>query len=160
MELRFAPRGHIEIDDARIIFRNFRGEGDKYNRAGDRNFAVVIPDELAEELKNDVNRYGAGWNVRIRNVEEPFYYLPVKVKFSDYGPVIKLVKNGRLIDLDESTVGQLDRIEIARVDLVIRPYDDTMNGNPFRSAYLQKMYITQHVDRLEERYAEMEYPQE
>ena len=61
MELTFAPRGILQIDDARIIYRNFRGEGGKFNREGDRYFAVVIPkQELADELLN------RGWNVKIK----------------------------------------------------------------------------------------------
>ena len=85
MELTFAPRGILQIDDARIIYRNFSGTASKYNREGDRNFSVVIPtQEMADELIK------AGWNVRIKppreDGDEPFMYLPVKIKFIDRWP--------------------------------------------------------------------------
>ena len=88
MELTFAPRNVLQINNARICFRNFRGEETMYNAKGNRNFALIIPDEeMAEALKNDVNQYGAGWNVKIKapreEGESPFMYLPIKIKYTD-----------------------------------------------------------------------------
>ena len=45
MHVTFAPRGILQIDDARIAYKNFEGRGDKYNRQGDRNFVLIIPEE-------------------------------------------------------------------------------------------------------------------
>lgn len=165
MELRFAPRRVVEMDDVRLCFRNFRGEGSKFNKPGDRNFAVIIPnEEIAEALQDDTNQYGVGWNVKIRppreEGDEPFIYLPIKLKFNDRGPKIYLVSGGNRVKLNEDTVGMLDEIDILSVDLDIRPYDDEINGKAFRAAYLQGMVVTQNLDRFESRFAAEEYPEE
>ena len=153
MEITFAPRGILQIDDARIIFRNFSGEPSKYNREGDRNFAVVIPNsDLAERLSED------GWNVKINDPREegddPFIYLPVKVKFNDRGPNVYLISGGKRNKLDEETVGILDDIDIRSVSMDIRPYDWEVNGKTGRAAYLQSIEVVQEIDRFAARYAE------
>ena len=165
MEIRFKDRNIIEINDARIIFRNFEGRADKFNHEGNRNFAVVIPNqELADKLINDVNEYGVGWNVKVREArdedEDDFRYLSVKVKFNNRGPAVYLETAGRLNKLDEESVGLLDNIDIASVDMDLRPYDDIINGKPFRTAYLQAIRVTQNIDRFAARYAEEESPEE
>lgn len=160
MEIKFKERNIVEINEARIVFRNFEGRPDKYNREGDRNFAVVIPNrELAEMLINDVNDYGVGWNVKIRDgrqeEDDEFIYLPVKIKFNNRGPAVYLKTGDNLNRLDEESIGILDNIDIANVDMDIRPYDDEINGKPFRTAYLQSICITQNIDRFAARYGEM-----
>ena len=166
MHINFRERNIVEINDARIIFRNFEGRGDKFNREGDRNFAVVIPNrEIADALINDTNEYGVGWNVKINEPQEegddPFIFLKIKVpKFTNRGPAIYLKTGDRLNRLDEESVGMLDDIDIASVDMDIRPYDDVISGKPFRAAYLVSICITQNIDRFAARYASEESPEE
>lgn len=165
MELTFAPKGILQIDDARIIWRNFSGRGDKYNREGDRHFTLVIPNEdIANALANDTNRYGAGWNVKTKPPREegdsPFMTMKVKVKFNDRGPQIYLKTGKRVNRISEDMVSMLDDIDISSVSLDVRPYDDEINGKPFRAAYLQSMEITQEIDRFAARFAEEESPED
>lgn len=151
MHLTFAPRDILQIDDARITYRNFSGVGSKFNREGDRNFAVIIPDqEVADALVE------AGWNVKIKPPREegdtPFMYLPVKIKFNDRGPNVYLKTGSRLNELDEESIDVLDNVDILCVDLDIRPYDWDVNGKTGRTAYLQSIRVTQQVDRFAEQY--------
>ena len=162
MKINFASRGVVQIDEARIIYRNFAGAPSKFNREGDRNFAVVIEDQdIAEALTEK------GWNVKIKppreEGDEPFMFLPVKVKFNDRGPRVYLQNSlgGRnRVTLDEDTVGILDNVDITNVDLDIRPYDWDVQGKTGRTAYLQSICVTQEVDRFLDRYAEQEPPEE
>ena len=159
MELTFAPKGILQIDDARIVYRNFSGLASKYNREGDRNFAIVIPtQEMADALIKK------GWNVRIKppreDGDDPFMYLPVKVKFNDKGPNAYLISANRRSALNENTIGCLDDVEINCVNLDIRPYDWVVNGKEGRTAYLQAIEVTQNIDRFAARYAEEEAPEE
>ena len=162
MKINFAARGVVQIDDARIIYRNFAGAPSKFNREGDRNFAVVIEDQdIAEALTEK------GWNVKIKppreEGDEPFMFLPVKVKFNERGPRVDLQNSlgGRnRVTLDEDTVGILDNVDITNVDLDIRPYDWDVQGKTGRTAYLQSICVTQEVDRFLDRYAEQESPEE
>lgn len=149
------PRGNrlLQIDDARIIFRNFEGRPDQFTREGDRSFSLMIPNqEIAEALMEDKNEFGVGWNVKIKEPrdegDEPFRHLKVKVKFNGRGPNIYLVNGGIKRQLDEESVAMLDDIDIDHVDLDIRPYDDEGRFGPFRAAYLQNMQVYMRSNRF------------
>lgn len=164
MKLTFAPRGVIQVEEARLIFNNFAGRGSMYNREGDRNFCLRIPtQEMADELINE------GFNVKIKDPreegEEPFIYLKVNVKIHPHGheferlnPQAYLVTNGRKVELDGDSIGMIDDIDILKVDLQFTGSDWTVNGRSGRSAYLKKIYVTQNIDDLDARYAEEEFP--
>lgn len=161
MELTILKNGLLQIDNARIIFRNFSGRPSKFNKEGDRNFSLVIPsEEIADVLVNNVNDMGIGWNVRIKNAteegEQPFMHMKVKIKFNGKGPNVYLVSGSNRTKLDEESISILDNIDISSVDLDIRPYDGEVNGKPFRSAYLQSMEVVQEIDRFAARFVENE----
>lgn len=157
-----APRGILQIDDARLVYRNFSGMGSKFNREGDRNFAVVIPDEETKDaLINE------GYNVKVKPPRDeddaPFMYLPVKIKFNDRGPNVYLSTGhtgGNQLRLDEESISCLDVTDILQVDLDVRPYDWEVNGMSGRTAYLQSMHVVQQIDRFAARFADEEYPEE
>ena len=151
MEITFAPRGILQIDDAKIVYRNFSGLGSKFNREGDRNFAIVIPDQETEDALR-----AEGWNVKVKPPrdpdDEPFRTLAVKVKFNDRGPKAYLKSGDNLVELDEESISALDDVDIRSVDLDIRPYDWEVNGQNGRTAYLQSIHVVQEIDRFAARY--------
>lgn len=147
----------VIMEGVRIIFRNFSGKEGQYNREGDRNFAVLLDEKTAEVLATD------GWNVKMlkpRDDDEdntpPQAYLPVAVNFRGRPPRIVMITSHNRTTLDENQVETLDWVDILNVDLIVRPYEWTVNGKSGIKAYLQSMYITIEEDPLEAKYSERE----
>lgn len=142
----------LSIENAKIIFRNFEGREDRFNRAGNRNFSVIIEDkEEALRLIND------DWNLKVLKPRDPdesiAYYLPVTVNMEG-NTSVKLITNKNINTLDADTVSQLDYIEIDTVDLILRPYDWEVNGKSGRKAYLKTAYVTMVEDEFADKYAD------
>lgn len=144
---------NVSFADVRICFRNFSGKPNQYNREGARNFCMIFNDPAqAIAMQSD------GWNVKQMKPhdddENPPYYMPVKVNFEGrYPPKIVMITSRGQTILDETTVSMLDVAEIARVDLIVRPY----TWEPGRiTAYAKAMYVTIIEDEFERRYAAME----
>ena len=151
-----ADKSTVMFEDAEIIFKNFAGREGQYNVAGNRNFAVIIPDEkTAQDLIK------IGWNVKYLKAreegDEETPYLPVAVKFEGRPPNVVMITSRARTKLDADTIEALDYADISKVDLVVNPFDWNANGKSGTKAYLKTMFVTINEDELERKYA-MEEP--
>jgi hypothetical protein len=150
----------VVLENVKITLRNFAGKEGLYNREGDRNFAVLLDDDLAEAMAQD------GWNVSYfkpkPGEEHRQAFLEVAVNFKTKGrpPRVTLVTSSGRSNLTEDDIEILDWVDIINVDLIIRPYNWNVSGRSGIRAYLQSLYVTIHEDPLELKYAAYEQREE
>lgn len=148
--------GTVLMEGVRIIFRNFSGKEGKYNREGDRNFAVLLDDETANAMAGD------NWNVKWlqpRNEDEeetPQAYLPVSLSYKGRPPRVVVITSRGRTNLDDTQVEMLDWATIVNVDLIVRPYEWLVNGKTGIKAYCQSIYVTIEEDELERKYGDLD----
>lgn len=148
----------VMMEGVRIIFRNFEGKEGPYNKQGERNFAVLLPEPIAEIMAAD------GWNVKwlkpredeTEEVEADQPYLPVSLRYDVFPPHVVLVTSRNRTVLDESQVEMLDYSDIINVDLIVRPHNWNVNGKTGIKAYVKTMFVTIEEDALVRKYAELE----
>jgi hypothetical protein len=149
MEAIITKNGEIEIRGAHIARRNFRGEERRFggkimNSAGNRNFLLILPDDMVGDLIAD------GWNVKqFKPAEDGTpgdYFVQVKVGFNYKPPTCWLVtdKGDSKVrtKLDEDSIGELDFADIVDLKLLVKPVRrvDEYNGQERVTAYLKTLY--------------------
>lgn len=141
------------INDAHLVFRNFEGAEGQYNKKGDRNFAILLAEQDAKTLAED------GWNVKMMKPREddenpePRPYIQVSVSYKGRPPRVVVITSAGRTNLTEDTVETLDWAEFSLVDVILRPYNWTVNGASGTKAYLKTLFATVEEDELERRYS-------
>ena len=141
---------NLILEDVVIAFRNFEGKEDTYNRAGDRNFAILLDEDRAAQMERD------GWNVKyLREREEGDgrqAYIQVAVSYKARPPKIGMVTSKGLTYLGESEVEMLDWVDIEVADVTLNPYEWAVNGKTGVKAYLQTLFIKIEEDYLQQKW--------
>lgn len=135
------------LEDVTIAFRNFAGKEDVYNRAGDRNFAILLDEQTAQDMEQD------GWNVKhLREREEgdgQQAYIQVAVSYKNRPPKICMITSKGMTYLGEAEVELLDWADIETADVTLNPYEWVVNGKSGVKAYLQALYVKIEEDYLQ-----------
>lgn len=157
----------LDIENARVLFKNFSGAKSEWNRNGTRSVDIIIEDaDVARMLAED------GWNIKQTKVrdegDEPEYYVNIILNFESAfgGPdvTLRLVdSDGNLVNrvkLDENTVSSLDKLKILFADVRINPHEWEMGGRSGIKGYVDTMIVTARQDPFMAKYAEEEFPTE
>lgn len=144
----------ITLEGVEILFRNFSGKQTQMNAAGDRNFCVLLPENVATKLRRE------GWNVKTLKAreegdeEKPF--IKVKVNFGGARPprITMITSRGRT-NITEDLVDMLDWVDVTNVDLIINPYHWVMPGKTGVNAYLNSLFVTIEENALDLKYADV-----
>lgn len=134
-----AKKPNITIEDAQIAFRNFTGKEDKYNRAGDRNFVIILRPEDEARLLDE------GWNVKYLKARDegdaPQPYIQVAVAYGTRPPKMVMVTSKNLTYMAESDIEMLDWVDIETADVTMNPYEWDVNGKSGVKAYAATVVI-------------------
>lgn len=151
----------VTVEDARLIFKNFAGEEDQYNRKGNRNFGVTLDPEDATELEK------LGWNIKwpkprenAEEGDEPLRpHINVTAKYDGPRPprIFMITNRGRKrTELEEEMVDMLDYADMETVDLIFSAYHWSLpSGSSGIKAYLKTMYVHIREDELDLKYADI-----
>jgi hypothetical protein len=147
------PRNEtVLLENVRIVQRNFAGKEGPYNNEGERNFLVLLDDEIADQMLED------GWLIKRFKVEDENgdrqAFLQVKVFYGLYPPRINMITARGRTPIHEDEIELLDWVDIRSVDVVLRPNNWSINGKTGKKAYLKTMYITIEEDPLDSKYAD------
>jgi hypothetical protein len=141
----------LTIEEARLIFKNFAGREQKFNREGDRNFCVVLEPDQAEAMLED------GWNVNYLKPREDEEvgtpYMQVAVSYRNRPPKIVVITSRARTNYTEDMVETLDYADIKYADLIINPYHWSNDSGSGVKAYLKTMFVHIAEDELERKYA-------
>lgn len=148
-------QNNLELENCTIGrggFRNFAGEKSQFNPQGKRTFVVLLDEATGHQLEDE------GWHIRWREPrdeeDDRMAMLTVECRFGDYPPKVLLISGNNRTLLDESNIAILDTADIARCDLIVRPYNWDVNGNSGTKAYVRSMYVTLQDDDFGGRYRE------
>lgn len=139
----------IMLEDTNFIYNtNFSGDPERDRFGSDaRKANIIIPTE-----EQALRMMDEGYNVRRTSPSEgeeegfnPTYFVSASLNYdTKWPPKVYLVSdNAEPRELDEQSVGILDKCYIKNVNAVLNPYYNARTG--LKSLYVRTMYVEQDI---------------
>lgn len=151
-----ANNATVLFENADVAFLNFRGAEGRYNREGDRNFCIILPEEQAMAMADD------GWNIKRlkpredEEIGKPYLQITVGFKINPPKIIVRGDTSKRMTQHGEETCAVVDDLDIVNFDCMVRARHWEVNGDTGVKAYLKSAYITIEEDFLDLKYAAMD----
>ena len=147
------PTDKVELENVRLIFRNFEGREDAFNPRGQRSTKVVLTPEQYQQLA------ALGYNVKLKESrfedQDPQPQIEVFLRFDIMPPnVWQVTSRGKTL-LNANNIAVLDTANILNVDMIIRPYDWESPQGTGRKAMLADIWVTIEESRFDLKYADL-----
>ena len=149
-----------EVPGSDLWWRNMQGAASDFTPAGTRSFAIAIDDELADRLESE------GWTCishKPRDKNDPDSPLlarfKIKMNFNTANPPLVYIassdgKRRTQVDVQYLDDQNIDRRGIEWCDIAVNPYNRTVNGKDWCSAYLSEITIKLKEGAFDYKYAE------
>ena len=138
-----------KIENAPVKYRNFAGVKTQYNREGDSNFVIILDEEVAKNMMDDVDEQGIGWYIKPVEFDTGKIEYQLKLRLGDgryKDPDVFVVgEDGRPIPFNRGQWPRLDKstITISFVDVVFHQSRKTFEyqGKEYYSAYVDEVFV-------------------
>lgn len=147
---------NVLFEGVRIGYTNFKGEPTRVNpKGGTIDFVIFISDlDFADQLSKD------GWNIKFPKPNPDIApeddtrlpYLPVEVSYRNYPPRIVLITSNGHQNLDENSIGILQAVRYANIDVIVSPYTWSGAFGSGVKAYCRELYVTATDEGLATKY--------
>jgi len=146
----------VELEDVKVkwAFSHFDGREDTFNAQGEHNFTIMLPDDIADKLREE------GWNIRdMAGYEEgdpDEHLLKIKISYKYEPPKVFLIKGDRKLRAEQRDLADIRRDTCEQIDVIITP-SRWVNGNASGiTAYAKELYAKVKESRFSSKYAEYE----
>ena len=156
--VRFGHKS-VELEDCVIVSKNFSGATVKHNgkimnNEGVRNFLLLLPPDIAQELEE------RSWRVKYfapkEEGDEPQAFMKVNVSYRQTPPVVHYISDGVDTHLGENRVHMLDDVNIEMLDMRLSAFSRQDDDGVWRkSAFLDELWATVTPDRFAAKYANL-----